>query len=243
MVSRYSIRKDLKGSYSVTEDFLKNIQELFERTFNTNPRITIKFKNEHEAIYSDINELLRDPSTRSEKIQSITIFSDNYGKDVTAEIDFRDGVISKDVFLYIKGDRDKCILVERNILHEVNSIKSPLSLLYQSAQVEGIIFGLISAVATLIYFDINKIEFETFTFFFMLFGLSIALKMARSALLPKFEFNFGKGQSGVSLRKRAVYFVVVTLLLGGGIAIYQDALVKFANSYFSEAKAEKSTTK
>lgn len=217
MASRYNIRKPLTGAYRVTDEFVKDIYRLFETTFQTQPKMTIKFKNRHQPVYDNISDFLSDSATRSEQIVSLSI-SSGWNRDFHAELDFSAGIVAS-VFFVVSGDRDRCILLEREVLNELKSIKSLHSFMHSGPAIEGLTVGIGGgAIASVLFAFLDRQP----SFVEYVGGVAFAVicwSVIKSVLFPKFEFDLGKGRSAIVLRKNIIYFVFGMLIVGGIMAI------------------------
>lgn len=241
MVSRYDIRRPLTGAYCITEEFLKDIHRLFEKTFQKQPTFTIKFRNNHQFVCESVSDLLSESAVRSEPIQSLSI-SSGWGNEFYAEMDFSSTLI-RTVFLRVSGDRDPCIIFEREVLNELKSIKAIHSLLYSGPAIEGLSISVGSGLTVLLLIWVSSHEFQFLDYMFWTTFVMFWFSAIISFLFPKFEFDFGRGRTKAMLRKRVIYFVFVTILLGSFIAIFEDKVVKISGSFFEDNAPAPSTQK
>ncbi|RVG25056.1 hypothetical protein [Sinorhizobium meliloti] len=240
MTGKYKISKNISGAYAVDEDFLKSVYKVISKNVGEPARISLKFKNNHEISFDDIEAVFEEPAIKSDSVDEIYISATSRTADFSATLHFSNALMQS-IYLRVSGPRERCLLLEKDITSELNPIKKFYSILYPDSQIDGALYGVLGVISSIIFGELRDGE-TLISYVVVAILTAIALAVVKGLALPKFFFNFGKGQAIHSLKSKILYLIFGVFIFGGAVAIYQEAVVRYAFKQIDDAGSANAKT-
>ncbi|XUY26118.1 hypothetical protein RMR21_011000 [Agrobacterium sp. rho-8.1] len=211
----------------MTSEFLQQFCERIRKATEKPVSLTAEYSTGHKERYSDENEFLGSPWLLAHTVNSIVIDSGAYG-DTCVQLRFSDFLFRR-VALQISGQRERCILLEREILALTSSIKTYIAPLH-SQRYCGHVGGAVIAVFGLAAYEHTQDALASvlITLGFIFIAINLI-----GYLLPKYEIQIGRGKRAAARRRFLAISIFGFFVVGALGAIYQDAVVDRFSSFIS----------